>query len=217
MYGLGIRIAFYLQWFGTLFAAWLAPTEVPGLRLSNAFFISATFLALLIQTSRNTLTSLDIYITLLLTYGAYYYYVPVYAWRFVSGCSPFWDPTRWPIVRATAQYTVLNLWLLIAVTGYQMWFWTTGVKSLPRTDTGCREYGFFFAKVPLKDGLFVAVNIFFAIVLLLCCCGSLVFMMRVMRPPRWLRRKERRFKRKREKDKIRYVQVPLARIWDNLN
>lgn len=210
MYGLGIRIAFYLQWVGTLFAARIAPREVPGLRLSNSFFISATFLALLIQTSRRTVSSLDIYITLLLTYCAYYFYVPIYAWRFVTGCNPFLDPTRWPLVKATMHYDMFHTPMLIAVSIYQLWFWTTGLKSLPTTDTGCREYGFFFAKVPLKDSLFVAVNIFFAIILLLCCCWSLAITMNILKFPRWLQKKENKFKRHKKKRKIRYRTLPTC-------
>lgn len=42
MYGLGIRLAFYLQWLGSIFAAWIARSEVSDLAFSNAVFISAT-------------------------------------------------------------------------------------------------------------------------------------------------------------------------------
>lgn len=198
MYGLGIRIGFYLQWYGTIIATWLAESEVPGLRLANSFFIGATFLAMIIQTSTKTVQPLDTYITLLLTYGSYYTYVPIYLWRLVTGCSPFWDPSRWPRVPPTTLYTILNLWLLMAVSCFQMWFWTTGIKIMAK-DSGCQEYGFFFTMVPLDSDLSVATNILFTLALLVCCSFSLCLDTGLVKPPRWLRRKEQKYKRQMKK------------------
>ncbi|KAK3331474.1 hypothetical protein B0H66DRAFT_97898 [Apodospora peruviana] len=200
MYGLGIRIAFYLQWFGTILASWIARTEVPGLRLANSFFIGATFLALIIQASYSapTIRAVDIYITLLLTYGSYYYYVPVYLWRIVTMCNPFWDPSRWPRVPTTVLYRRLNLILLVAVTCFQMWFWTNGVKALG-SGGDCQEYGFFFTQVPLHADLFIAVNIFFAVALLICCTASFAMDVGLVIPPRWMRKQERKFDRELER------------------
>jgi hypothetical protein len=62
MYGLGIRIGFYMQCYGTILASWLAPPEVPNLRLTNRFFITATSIALAIQ--RDSLLPSQIYINL---------------------------------------------------------------------------------------------------------------------------------------------------------
>jgi hypothetical protein len=58
MYGLGIRLAFYLQWFGRILAAWIARSEVPNFAFSNIVFISATF-ALIIQTVRRNLKPVE--------------------------------------------------------------------------------------------------------------------------------------------------------------
>lgn len=207
MYGLGIRISFYLQWLGTIFAAYLAPSEVPGLRLSLAFFISATFLALIIQASWETITPLDIYVTLLLTYGSYYAYIPIYFWRIITFCNPFWDPTRWPKVPVTGFYRRANLTLLMAVSGFQIWFWGVGINELDGgfvVDDGdgdgiqggaCQEWGFFFTKVPLHAGLFIAVNIFFAVALLICVLVGMGFEVGIVWMPRWMRRSERKFDR----------------------
>jgi hypothetical protein len=41
LYGLGIRVGFYLQWYSTILASWIAPSEVPSMRLSNFFFFAA--------------------------------------------------------------------------------------------------------------------------------------------------------------------------------
>jgi hypothetical protein len=81
MYGLGIRIGFYMQWYGAILAAWIAPSEVPGLRFWNPLFIAATFLALLIQTVEKTLHPVEIYTILLLTFGGYFHFVPLYIWH----------------------------------------------------------------------------------------------------------------------------------------
>jgi len=111
MYGLGIRIGFYMQWYGTILASWIAPSEVPGLRFSNSLFIFATFLALLIQTIKKTLRPIDTYITLLLTFGGCLYFVPVYIWRCLVCCRSQLDPTRHPRVHAGPVFSALNFYL----------------------------------------------------------------------------------------------------------
>ena len=49
IYGLGIRLGFYLQWYGVALAAWIAASKIPSMRVANVFFSAATFLATLIQ------------------------------------------------------------------------------------------------------------------------------------------------------------------------
>lgn len=171
MYGLGIRIGFYLQWYGTICASWIAKREVPGLRQSNSFFVSATFLALLIQTAKKTLRPVEIYIVLLLTFGGYLWLVPLYIWRLLIGCAPDWDPSRYPRVRNGRIFSRLNFLLLVAVSIFQLWFWFNGVKK--SAEDGCIEYGFFFSQLRLNEKGFVAANIVFHFVLLLCCGGML--------------------------------------------
>jgi hypothetical protein len=77
MYGLGIRIGFYLQWYSAILASSVAPSEINPLRFSNSLFIAATFLALIIQTARDTLDPIDIYIVSLLIFGFNFYLVRV--------------------------------------------------------------------------------------------------------------------------------------------
>jgi hypothetical protein len=55
-----------LQWFGTIIALWIARGEVDNLRLSNSLFVAVVFLALIIQTEKNNLRPVEIYIILLL-------------------------------------------------------------------------------------------------------------------------------------------------------
>jgi hypothetical protein len=167
MYGLGIRLGFYFQWFGTLLALWVARGEVQGMRLSNSMFVAATFLALIIQTEKNNLKPVEIYIILLMTFGGYLYFVPVYIWRFSTGFAPKWDPSRYPLVHAGKVFSALNFLLLVSVSLFQLWFWISKVGSVGLDE--CQEYGFFFAQLRLSGKGFVAIKILFHFFLLLCC------------------------------------------------
>jgi len=174
MYGLGIRIGFYLQWFGTILASWIARGEVQGMRLSNSFFVAATFLALVIQTTKNNLRPVETYIILLLTFGGYLYFVPLYFWRLITGCAPQWDPSRFPKVENGRIFSVLNFLLLVSVSLFQLWFWFGRAEHPGSDSNNCEEYGFFFARVPLDEKAFVVVNILFQFFLLFCCLGMIL-------------------------------------------
>ena len=169
MYGIGIRIGFYLQWYGGIFASWLAPSEVPGLRLTISIFIAATFLALLIQIIRDvsSLEVVEVYIILLLTFGYYLFLVPLYIWRVLTRCNPSLDPSRYPRVGAGAVYSVLSFLLLVAVSSFQLWFWFARVPTL--NNRSCEEYGFFFAKVRMNEKVFMTVNIVLFFLLFVFC------------------------------------------------
>ncbi|KAK3337675.1 hypothetical protein B0T19DRAFT_472530 [Cercophora scortea] len=201
LYGLGIRTAFYLLWYGTILAAWAAPSELPLLRLTTSLFIGGEFLSLAILASDATgadrITVVDAYIMLLLTYGTCYALIPRYIWGALTGWNPFWDPGRWPRVPATGVFVVLELVGVLAVTSFQMWFWTSGRDGGGSDGVLCDNggWGFFFAQVPIDAGLFVAVNIVFVVVVLVCATVGLGMWVGVCWPPRWIRRRERRFER----------------------
>lgn len=178
MYGLGIRIGFYLQWYGTILANWLAPEEVPGMRFSNTLFVSATFLALIIQTANDSLKPVEIYIILLLTFGGYLYFVPLYLWRLIIWGYPQLDPSRYPRVLAGPVYSVLNFALLVSVSAFQLWFWFAKVNDAG--SDGCEEFGFFFEQVDLKSKRFVVGNILLHGVLLLCCLVVMLMALRII-------------------------------------
>lgn len=163
MYGLGIRLGYYLQWYGGIFASLLAPEEVPNARFALGLFISATFLALVIQTVQNDLHAVEIYIILLLTFGAYLFLVPQLLWRLVTGCQPLLDPSRFPLVDPGPTHSDLHTVLILAVTGYQLWFWFVKIPGLDKLY--CKRYGFAFAKVPLNNRAFQVINIILYFVL----------------------------------------------------
>ena len=169
MYGLGIRIGFYLQWIAVDLASWLAPNEVNGIRLTNSVFIAATFLALVIQVSLDVsnLQVVEVYIILLLTFGYFLFFVPLYTWRLLTGYNPALDPFRFPHVPPGKVYSVLNFLLLVAVASFQLWFWFARVPHLD--GQACQEYGFFFAKIRLNRQGFEVLNIVFYSLLLSSC------------------------------------------------
>ncbi|KAF2471916.1 uncharacterized protein BDR25DRAFT_366643 [Lindgomyces ingoldianus] len=101
MYRLGIRAGYYLQWYGLLIAPWLCPKEVPTLRLANTFFVASSFLALLTQVPKaGNLDVVEIYITLLLTFGSSLYLLPVLLWRIATRCSIWFWVKRVPSLKA---------------------------------------------------------------------------------------------------------------------
>lgn len=182
MYGLGIRIGFYLQWFGTILANWIAKSEVPGMRFSNSLFVAATFLALVIQTAHAALRPVEIYIILLLTFGAYWYLVPLYLWRLITCGNRLLDPGAFPRVRAGPVLSALKFGLLVAVSIFQLWFWFGRVNAV-NVDS-CVEYGFFFGKLALNNKGFVVANILFHFILLGCCLFVLFLTVR-----KWARKR----------------------------
>jgi hypothetical protein len=179
MYGLGIRIGFYFQWYSTILASWIARPEVPSLRVSNSLFVAAAFLALIIQTVKENLRPVEIYIVLLLTFGGYLYLVPLYIWRLLTGCTPRWDPSRYSRVKNGKVFSALNFALLISVSLFQLWFWFAKAKTSWSSGFGsntCRPYGFFFWKFHLDAKGFVIANILFHFILLACCLSILGIM-----------------------------------------
>ena len=173
-YGLGIRIGFYLQWYSSILASWFAPSEIEGLRFSNSVFIAATFLALVIVTARDVsgLHVVEVYIVLLLTFGFYLFLVPLYIWRSLTRCNPYYDPTRWHAFPVGPVYSVLVFLLIIAVASYQIWFWS--VRVLDLNTQGCQEYGFLCAKVRLNEPVFQVLGIITYALLLLFCLINLL-------------------------------------------
>ncbi|KAF2678748.1 hypothetical protein K458DRAFT_422828 [Lentithecium fluviatile CBS 122367] len=160
MYGLGIRLGFYLQWYAAILARWIVPlpSEVKSLGFSLNLFVAATFLALIILTTNNveSLQPVETYIVLLLLFGAYLALVPIYLWRLLTGCDPYWDPTRYPIVNMGALSANLNFFLLIGVLIFQYWFWFDRVPDLDHYN--CQQYGFLLSQVRLNSKVSVVLN-----------------------------------------------------------
>jgi hypothetical protein len=197
MYSLGIRVGFYLQWYSVLLASYLASKcaskglqstnesylaladETNGLRFSNALFVLATFIALVINTARDSssLQVVEVYIILLLTFGAYAYLVPLQLWRLATRYNPRWDPSRFPSVVTSWMYCLLYYLLLIAVSSFQLWFWFVQVPQLSHTPE-CPEYGFFFAQIRLNEAAFRGLNIAVHLGIMVSCLVGLRSLLR---------------------------------------
>lgn len=150
MYGLGIRLGYYLQWYSVIIAPYISPKEVHTLRLTDAFFVSATFLALLAKIQKKGLDTVETYIVLLFIFGSNLYALPVLLWRVIMRCNPRWDPSRFPRVPVPPRlFLRLHGVLVIAAFSFQMWFWATKVPQFGRRE--CVQYGFIFTKVRLDS------------------------------------------------------------------
>ncbi|RYO54514.1 hypothetical protein AA0116_g10068 [Alternaria tenuissima] len=164
MYGLGIRVGFYLQWMSSPATAWIAPGETNSLRTANAFFISATFIGLIIETALNHLDVVEIYVILLLGFGAQYSWLITTLWRVATHFNAGWDPTRH--MRApipSTMYWFLYNTVQIAQIIFQLWFW---LYKIPRTNNECARFGFAFFKVKLTSNGFRIFNVVVMVVLL---------------------------------------------------
>jgi hypothetical protein len=174
MYGLGIRIGFYCHWFGIILASWIARGEFRLLKLSNLLFVSATFLALILQTTKNDILPVETYIVLLLAFGGYFYLVPVYLWKLFTWCEPRMDPTRYPRACTGNIFQLMNFALLAGLSIFQLWFWIGRVSAV--SSAGCVEFGFFFAQLPLNEKGYVVANILFHFFVLFTCLGIIGFL-----------------------------------------
>lgn len=163
MYGLGIRIGFYLQWFGAIAADFLALNEVPNQRLTYCLFITAVFIALLSQISMSSLRPVEIYIVSLQAVGGFYAFAPVYLLQLWTGFDPRWDPSRSIRAEISSRYYVLVCLLMVALSCFQVWSWSTFIST---SGWHCLQYGFFFMRVPLDNSAFVALHMLLNIFLL---------------------------------------------------
>jgi hypothetical protein len=191
MYGIGIRLGYYLQWFGSILAAWIAQGEVNSLRLTNLFFVTATFMALLIQVARGHssrdggLEAPEIYIILLMTFGSSWSLVPILLWRFLTCFEPSRDLTRWPKAEPASKVTnILYTTLLLAVLSFQIWFWSNRISD--GSSTGCPSYGFLFSRVQLQQPALRWLNVTLSVILL----GSLLalYVVHIVNPGKLLQR-----------------------------
>jgi hypothetical protein len=172
MYGLGIRVAFYVQWFGVAFVEYLDETELGDIRFVSLLISSAMALAVVIQLAMNQLQPADIYISLLLASGMYLLVVPLWLWRVLTCFNPVWNPLKWTKETPSPMFKGANFVLLLALACLQVWYWT---GYLPNVNWGqCQQWGFFFSQVALANKGFIAFNAIFWILVIIVCVGILL-------------------------------------------
>ncbi|WDK20850.1 hypothetical protein CGRA01v4_12139 [Colletotrichum graminicola] len=189
LYGLGIRVAFYIQWFGAILVEYLEVAGLPDMRLLGLLFSAAALIGLVVRLSAATLQPADVYIVLLLATGVYLFLVPLYAWKVVTCFRPYWDPFRWSSETPTPAFKGLNFTLLLAVTSLAIWYWCA---FAPENPCSSEQYGFLFSPISLGNKGFIASNAILYLVILLAC--ALVLLLKIgCKVPYWrARRKKRR-------------------------
>lgn len=88
-YGLGIRLAFYVQWFGlvvlTSCSAGIGAAAALELHFLHGLTTAAAAVGLAININ-NGLAPAEVLVVLVLACGALYFWVPVYVWRLATCC-----------------------------------------------------------------------------------------------------------------------------------
>jgi len=162
MYGLGIRLGFYIQWF-TLITANLFENieELPAIRLTLGSFVVANFIALIVQDRLHTVKAIDIFVMVVLYFGFYLSHIPVFAWRVLTRFDASVDPTRWTNSEAGLVDNLFQIVMVLGAAIFQLYYWLTVVPAIPKDNNGCPPpVGFFFGKrVELRDEAMHATNI----------------------------------------------------------
>ena len=131
------------------------PSESRPLGLIS-FYLLFSFVHKVFFLSRtNRASSLDIYIANLFTHGVYYFFFFArYGSRLHVRWKTQWNPSFWARINSALEYGIL-----VANSGFQTWFWYSGIYTYPVPRPACRLYGFFFVRVPLYNEGFIVVNL----------------------------------------------------------
>lgn len=138
LYGIGIRIGFYLQWISTLLATIFVPWEENIIRSLNLLIQSAVFLGLVLLTRQHEIRTIEPVITVWLLFGAL---------SSLSGSGVN------PLGKFSGFFRVI---LYSAVSGYACWWWFVGLDELLEGEPNCKIVAF-FGGVPI-DGPFRTFN-----------------------------------------------------------
>lgn len=168
MYGLGIRLGIYFQWFGEIIVEFFDDTDVSDIRLLGLLLSGAVVLALLVEIVNHNLQAADIYIMLQLAGGSYIFLIPIYIWKTLTCCDRKWDPLKWTREPHVPVYGVSTMMVMVIISSLQLWLFST---YIPSRGHQCEYYGFFFTKTKLNNVGFIVVNIILHIIVILVCVG----------------------------------------------
>jgi hypothetical protein len=157
MYGLGIRMSFYILW-GTIVLAdcVFTPSRSVVERGAASLLEWSVFIALVKLSSDNSIGAAEAYICSLLVTCTLVFHVPGTAWRFLCGFRNEFDlslGSTWRSWSSPARnvLTAVRFVFLLVVCAYEFWFWSGGIEALDRGRDQCRSYGYLFGRLPL-DG-----------------------------------------------------------------
>lgn len=169
MYGLGIRLAFYIDWFSVALIEYIHEQDLADVRLLGFLLSLAVTISIIVQIVNNDLDPIDINIALILTMGIYVLLTPLYLWRFMTCFNQYLDPLRFSKEEPPPPvFRLMRFLLLIVNAGIGTWFFTT---YLAESNLGCDQYAFFLSRMNIDSTVYIAFGaMFFIIVILACIC-----------------------------------------------
>jgi hypothetical protein len=192
MYGLGIRVGFYLQWVAQGLASSRAQEELSNIAYANNLFVFALITSLIVKTGSDSVDFItsEAYIVLLFTYARFEPKVSLEAivniYKIIrDGWTP-WQSRGEEGETGSVVGDALAYPIHFAVNAYRIWFWTSE-SNIP--GQRCEEFGFLLAKVKLRAIWFRSFQVTSAAVLLAYLVyGLLKLVYLVLREQKTLRR-----------------------------
>ena len=174
LYGLGIRVSFYLLWFFTLIGERFHERHAQVPRAVELVLAYAVFVGLAMAAAAGYLVAAEVYVVLLLISTTVYLLVPRHTTDVVAWIRPdlgLGTRSRFGFLGAARCLFVL------IVVSLNIWFWGIGVESdsIGRNlggQGGCcpcqppQQVGFAFGPVEMHSGGFRAMNVLLILVLL---------------------------------------------------
>jgi hypothetical protein len=172
LYGLGIRVSFYLLWFFVLIGERCHERHAQVPRAVELVLAYAVFLGLAMAASAGTVFAAEVYIALLLISTTVYLLVPRHTTDLVA-----WIRPDLGLGTQRGKFGFIGfarcLFVLIVIS-LHLWFWGTGVDSVDidralRQQGGCQppqQVGFAFGPVEMHSGGFRAMNVLLMLALL---------------------------------------------------
>lgn len=171
MYGLGLRLAFYLQWLGLTVIEYMDESALAPVRLIGLALSTSAFLGLLLQAPAGNLSPAEAYLVFLLAASTYIYVIPIYIWKTVTRFDSHWDPFQCTAEQPSPIFKVLDFILMLALSCVGVWYWCAYVTDGRLT---CAAYGFFFSPVLIKNKAFIAFNALIWLTVLLASVATLL-------------------------------------------
>lgn len=160
VYGIGIRLGLYLQWFGVLMATFLAPAQMTSGRIASNIINLAVLINTFHNASEGSLVSVEWYIVTWMTFVLNVGNIPM---------------NRLQIRQAAGSFsTMLLLWSIILFA--QPWLYFEGVDKGRKE--GCGADIFFFAPLSVY-GAWNTVGKVFGIIGCVCGLGVLIAVVNV--------------------------------------
>ena len=134
LYGLGVRLGVYFQWFSAYVSNNFIVDEINGGLDANAIFLFALLISIVRSTRTEDMALMDGLIMLLLCAGTMWSVLSLWGYRTCVYRKEGPDAIR----RFGGFGTHLRLLEGAGVSWYAIWYWTVGVKGLPQ---GLPEFG----------------------------------------------------------------------------